>query len=341
MPRIISIGRWRPVYDLAQKIRALEPWRYMDETDIFAVLDPVSIKTGYISIMGNLGEHFAVSIYTGTEGLYGFQRLQELDGAPSPMDVLIVPQLMLSFEDRDILDGEDLQIIRDLEIKPRGDHAWPMIRSYRPGWVPWFLDNEEIEFLKTMLEQALIVLQDRSSLKRVRDALQNDTLLARVAKKSRGVWIWEELNQKVPKMPTSRITYMATAELLERTASLPRKKSEVYLDLQMLMAQIKEKNDDRAYFPFLLIFMDESTKLVLHFELLSAKHGWEQFLAELPVAILDGLNKIAFMPSRLLVRQPFIVDALRPLIKDLGLRFKVVEDMPEMDEFIEGYERRL
>jgi len=75
MPRIISINRWRPVYELAKKIRALEPWQGMKKTDIFAVQDPASGKTGFISIMGMRGEHLAVGVYQGVAGLHGFMKM--------------------------------------------------------------------------------------------------------------------------------------------------------------------------------------------------------------------------------------------------------------------------
>lgn len=100
MANIISIARWRPLYELARQIGAMAPWRLMDEMDIFAVHDPESDQTGYVSIMGTLGEHRAIDVYLGNEGLRGFLALQDSDDIPQPTLVLSTPQLQLSFEVR-------------------------------------------------------------------------------------------------------------------------------------------------------------------------------------------------------------------------------------------------
>ena len=44
--------------------------------------------------------------------------------------------IMLSFEDRDALQEEDLAVIRGLGLSFRGRQAWPLFRSYRPGYLP-------------------------------------------------------------------------------------------------------------------------------------------------------------------------------------------------------------
>ena len=50
-----TLDNWRRLYDLAGEIKRLAPWRWMGEDDLFAVQDPDTGKTGFVSIMGRGG----------------------------------------------------------------------------------------------------------------------------------------------------------------------------------------------------------------------------------------------------------------------------------------------
>ena len=51
----------------------------MEDADLFGVQDPRTGGLGYGSFMGVLGEHLALALYRGSEGLAGFWRLYEAD----------------------------------------------------------------------------------------------------------------------------------------------------------------------------------------------------------------------------------------------------------------------
>ena len=85
--------------------------------------------------MGNLGEHLAVAHYLGAEGIEGFWRMNE-GVSDVAEDIFRVPHLQASFEDRNVLTQKDRDEIKALVLKFRGRQAWPMFRSYRPGFYP-------------------------------------------------------------------------------------------------------------------------------------------------------------------------------------------------------------
>ena len=67
-----TLEQWQRLYAAAAEVKALAPWQWMHEGDLFAVEDPASGRIGFVSIMGAVGEHFAVAVYLGGEGLRGF-----------------------------------------------------------------------------------------------------------------------------------------------------------------------------------------------------------------------------------------------------------------------------
>ena len=86
-------GAWRKLYGLADRIQELAPWRWMHEDHIFGVRFTEKGAVGFVSVMGALGEHRAVTVYLGPEGLRGFLRVEMLEPMEEPTAILHVPQL--------------------------------------------------------------------------------------------------------------------------------------------------------------------------------------------------------------------------------------------------------
>src|SRR5215204_5553661 len=162
-----GIREWRGLYESAIRVKEISPWEWMTETDVFGLRSPETGELGLVSVMGLLGQHYAVSLYLGSEGIHGFLNLQEMGPFADPEALIQVPQLQASFEDREELDKRDREVIKELGLKFRGRSAWPMFRSYRPSFFPWFLESGEASFLSVALEQLADVaprLREDSSL---------------------------------------------------------------------------------------------------------------------------------------------------------------------------------
>lgn len=144
---------WRELYDAAARVKELAPWEWMTEADVFGVQNPETGEPGFVSVMVMLGEHYAVSLYLDSEGIHGFLDLQMMGPFADPEGLLQIPQLQASFEDREQLDKRDRAVIKELGLKFRGRNAWPMFRSYRPSFFPWFLETWEVRFLSCALDQ--------------------------------------------------------------------------------------------------------------------------------------------------------------------------------------------
>ena len=146
----VDLGLWRDLYEVAVRVRALAPWTWMEETDVFGVELPGRGGLPFVSVMGAMGEHYAVVVYPGVAALTALWELHH-DKDAEPERVLEIPQVQLSFENRDHLEAEDRRIVKQLGLSFRGKNAWPVFRSYRPGFVPWFLDADEVATLRVAL----------------------------------------------------------------------------------------------------------------------------------------------------------------------------------------------
>jgi len=114
-----DIRDWRELYGAAVRVKELAPWELMTEADIFCVQSPESGELGFVSVLGSLGQHYAVSLYLGSEGIHGFLDLQAMGPFGDPNDLIQIPQLQASFEDRGELDRREREVIKELGLKFR------------------------------------------------------------------------------------------------------------------------------------------------------------------------------------------------------------------------------
>ena len=83
-----SLKEAKQLYRAAVRVKELAPWDWMDESDIFGVQNPETGELGFVSIMGMAGEHFAIGLYQGAEGLYGFWDLESEGFMANPRQLL-------------------------------------------------------------------------------------------------------------------------------------------------------------------------------------------------------------------------------------------------------------
>jgi len=188
-----SIQEWRDLYDAAREFKKIESWNWMWDSDIFGVQNPVSGEIGYCCIMGKLGEHFALAVYLGTEGLEGYSKVQLEEVDPYSIDAFHLQKcLMASFEDREFLRKEDLQVIKRLGLKFRGRDSWPLFRNYWPGYFPWYLTSEEAKYLTIALHQTIdVALRFKNDPEMLTPPAENQYLV-RVPEKEKGGLRWRD-----------------------------------------------------------------------------------------------------------------------------------------------------
>ena len=68
-------------YDLAYTFKKSKLWQLIREQQIFAVRLPDG-QIGYCLIMGQNGEHMALSLHIGAEGFSSYRRLNDMDQGP-------------------------------------------------------------------------------------------------------------------------------------------------------------------------------------------------------------------------------------------------------------------
>lgn len=328
-----SLDEWRQLYQAATAFREAAPWEWTPETDVFGVQNPESGQIGYGSIMGTLGEHLALAVYLGSEGLEGFWRLEEGRGL-EPSFVLEVPQLQASWEDREALSQEDREVIKALGLKFRGRGVWPLFRSYVPGYFPWFVTPEEARFLTLVLEQGLEVARRvKENRALLAPNLRKGIYLVRTPEKQGETLVWkDEWAEPPPPQPRPLPLPTITEKDLAALRQLPRQKMTVQADLFLMPSPIKEKEDPRPYFPYNLMMVEARSGVILGTDLLTPKPSLDTVWAKVPEAFLNVLRRLGSLPTEVAVRSERVYELLEPVADGLGIRLTRQRSLPALEQ---------
>ena len=323
----------RQLYDLAIQVKRLAPWQWMEETDVFGLENPDTGELGFISVMGNIGEYEAVAVYLGAKGLYDFIDFQA-DEFALPHRLLELPHLQAAFSDREYLEKEDRDLIKQLGLKFRGPNAWPMFRSYRPGYLPWFVTRAEARFLIHALSQ----LHDVA--KRLRDEPNPIQPVRRVEKgghwvrashKEGAELVWEDQVWSIPRPATEPVAVVVDLEVLEQLKQIPRSDLDVEVDLLLTPGRFV-KPGQRPLAIYVLMVADGNSGFIFAADAMTAEKSLEDMNAGIPSSLVKALLQNQIVPTRLLVRSKFLRGLLRSLTQSLNIELRHSDELPSIDE---------
>ena len=143
------------LFDLANEACDRKPWAIMGDTDLVLVKDPESQEMCYCSVMGALGEVFAVHAYRGMESYRLFKRLAS--GAPLTAGEFFGTQrsVTMEFLPSGMLPGPDRELARVLGHPLKRGTIAPQFRAGRPGYQPWYPTEAEGKVLALCVESVL------------------------------------------------------------------------------------------------------------------------------------------------------------------------------------------
>jgi hypothetical protein len=336
MSKITNEAEWRKLYELAAQIKKLAPWEFLAEDTLIGVEDPETGRLGAVSIMGMNGEHYALHIYLGEEGFWGFWNIQEITTL-NPLIVndqlLQIPQLQLSFEDRDFLEKEDRDLVKGLGLKFRGRNAWPMFRHLEPGYAPWFVEPKDLPFFTIILEQTLQVLNEYEDKLEELDHEELEYLLVRTAKKRGEKLVWKGEWRKIPELEGVTVEVLAPIdEVVKQFKALPASYEKVEIEMLLIPTPILDKTiTPRPFYPYLLLVVDQKSGQILGQHMGMAVPNRETMWRELPLVFCDFFAQGKFRYKTALFRNPLLASILEPFFAKIGIKIKVVDGLPRSE----------
>jgi len=320
-----SIQEWRELYEAAIEFKKIECWNWMWDSDIFGVQNPVNGEIGYCCVMGRAREHFALTVYLGTEGLEGYLKTQSGKINPYSMDALYVQKcLIVSFEDRESLQKEDFQVIKRLGLKFRGPNSWPLFRSYRPGYFPWYLTSEEVKYLTIALHQTIDVsLRFKNNPKMFIPPVKN-RYLVRVSRKEKNTLEWRD-QWLEPSLLEETETIMKPVDVnrLEKIKRMiPQHQGIWEIDFSYFPRAVREKKG-RPYYPYVIFCVEHYSYFILDSHLVKPA----ELISDFREQFLKLVESIKLLPQEILVKRKKAFELLRPITSRLGIKLRSVKKL--------------
>jgi hypothetical protein len=76
---MVPLNESQAMHELADRVRQSEPWRTLTDTDLFALQDRATQQIGLISVLGHLGQVYAIHLYLPPEGLLFWLQFSQRD----------------------------------------------------------------------------------------------------------------------------------------------------------------------------------------------------------------------------------------------------------------------
>ncbi len=334
-----TIEEAKRLYELTGKLKELAPWEWMDETEIFGVENPETKEIGFVSMMGMMGEHLAIGAYLGAKGLYGFWDFQDGKHETEPLALFDIPQLQASFEDREGLEKEDREVIKALGLKFRGKQSYPMFRSNKPGFMPWFITSEEARFLIYAIEQTLEVtprVKENPLILLGENGEEDEVYLVRVAEEKDGKLAWRDEMKHIAPPESKQFPVKVSPETINQLKAFPQNKKFVFeVDLFHSPTPVKERNS-RPFFPKILMVAETNSLFILGVELMKPPEDILEGHAEIARSLIKMLLNHSVLPKEIRVSSDLLFGLLKSFTQQLNVKLRQTNNLLAIKEAKEG-----
>jgi len=323
--------------ELAHDLYQIAPWELMNETDVFGFEDPETRELGFISIMGALGEIRIIAVYRGVAALHAwtdFMDLLELrPGTDEVRDAFMqISQLQLSFEPAGSLEKPDREMIRTAGLKFGKEK--PLFRSYRPGYLPWFITNAEARHLIYALEQTLEVVKQFSydpSVVPDIDESEDAEYLVRVPHVTGSKVRWKNCVRQFPLPEDMHLIPFGVEDATVEQLKKIHKSGPQEIDVFTLPAAIGETGE-RPRLLYALLVTDVATGMILGFDALEAVDGVDLMYASLAEKVAEIWLESQIVPGELRGQTVRLLNMFQYVAGEVGISLTLLDALPTIDE---------
>lgn len=221
-------------------------------------------------------------------------------------------------------------------LKFRGRAAWPIFRSYRPNYVPWFIDKAEARLLAHALEQ-LLELGPRL-LEATEDLLMpggNQDFLVRVADHAAGGLVWRDETMAFDPPPPQQMMIRIEADALQSVAELPIRSGAVEIDCFRTLSIVAPPGE-RPFFPYTLLMVDAKLGMPLNIDLVTPDPIVDVLWNKVAASLLRMLRSGGYRPREFRVRDEMLFGVLSLIGDKTGIKIKRVSSLNKLDAVAAG-----
>lgn len=322
----VSLDKWKKIYKLASDFNKIKCWEWMLDSDIFGVKNPVDGKIGYCCIMGKLGRFKGLSVYIGTEGLESYFKICSGKIEAGSFESLLNQKcIMLSFGDINDMELEDLNTLRSTDLTFK-NNEYPIFRNYNKGYLPWFINDYDADFIILFLEQVIDVALRCKESKAFLET-EKQAFLVRV----KGRKNWADRYLKPAKISNRQIKPIIDINLLNSVKPESFKKEGVWNIISANVPTAIRENNDRPYYPYIFVISDKNLGSPVGFEIAEYNKIYNRY----PAVFIKTMLETETIPQRICIFQPEMKKLLEPITGHLNIKVSMHKNIGKMKPVIE------
>lgn len=322
------------LYQAAIEFKQAQLWQWLYDTDLICVENPADRKIGYCSVMGHAGQHYALGVYLGEDGLYGFTQIMRYADKMEDRDFLGLQNcLMCSYEDRDTLSAEDRREIKRMGLSFRGKLEWPLFRRHEPGFYPWYIDDEACVYLTQALRQTMAAAAQIRSGQLSMDMSRGQTI-CRYSEIENGKLVWQSMEIEL-EFPDTIFKELIVKDdiIFEKIKKAGRIDDATFqIEYSHVPVPIQENKGERPYYPRLFLVYEEKSGMIIHHDLGEGER-------DDMTLVLNKLINLCLnygIPRSIKVRSETMTALLRDFCKKAGIQLKIVKKLPKINQIIDS-----
>ena len=321
-------------YKKSVEFQKLEPWKWMDESNVFGVENPESKEIGYCSILGMAGKHFALAIYLGTEGLNSYKELYA-DAYQDEVERIISQLcLMIGFEHKDDLEEWDLVMLDKAGVKKPFKNKYPQSSKFTPSYLTQPMNKDEILFSTLAIEQAIIIAKKFKENNQILSSKSPQKYFVRVNGVSRNDWKTE---WKMPNKIVKNKSHFLMDEVRAQKIKMKQYHQSGVWEMSVLHMPSPVTEKIPYYLPVVIIFAKEGDAPIIGSETLKS-YNYKDNLIQ---ALFNTIEKNNCIPTKIVTKRKDVFDIIEKAASTLSIDIEVVNDIPLSEHIVDGLKNNL
>lgn len=330
----VPIIAWRQLYDVAAKIRALDPWQWMTLGHLFGVQPYGSREPGFV-LFSEQGEPMrrTISVYSGWRAFRNAFANHMAQDRRSPLERAVEESwVRLMFLSSEGLGRSDRLVLKRLGLYPSEANEFPAFCSQKVGYFPDRLSAAEVAWLQAVLYQAYgMALRIEAAPLLTQERLPQTFFVRQ--QDANGAWHDAWVDE--PPVADGSVDVSIDLDLVRRIKGLQQDAMVLQADLVLTPIRAKSPTNFRSEAIYILLLMNRETEVIICCDALQAVEGIEQMWSCVPGVVLRELERLGCIPAEIEVQSERMLNVMRPLTEWLPFkltrhrRLAVIESVTE------------
>ena len=332
------------LFEIAFSYKKAKLWNKLWSNELIAIRFNDG-ETGYLCAMGRDGQHCALGVYIGDDGLASFRELYFAEAPENFYEeqkkVLEQNCLQLVLDNKEFLQDSERDYASDYAkrngIRLSGKNAYPHFVKFEPNRFPWHPKGEADEEYIYEAAKAAVFLAEQLKNKTALDIgilpLSAETKqLPCIVVSGEEVSFGEPMILPEPVSKPYPAPVPTNAVLLKKMKKL-KQKNNVLCRLVRMPEPVLSEDGSAPYYPVIIMSIDEKNGEAYPPEIL---HGYDENPEEAANIYLSNIEKIGFLPKKIKASDERTYAFLSFMAKDLLVDISLEKELPMLDDCVDN-----